>query len=319
MLNLTPRRLYFNEVAPRDGFQIEPRFIPTEDKIRFVDALSQCGLAKIEVSSFTSPKAIPALADAEAVMAGIRRQPGVVYTVLVPNQRGAARALAAGADELNLVMSASETHNLLNLRMTRDNSCAALAGIIAEAKAGARVQVSLSCSFGCPMEGEVPAGTVLDLAQRFAAQGVQGITLCDTTGMAQPAQVQSLVSAFRQRLPGMDLTLHVHNTRGMGLVNALAAMEAGVDNFDASLGGLGGCPYAPGATGNVCTEDLVHMFEAMGFDTGVDLTRLVAVARTLETLVGHPVPGQVAKAGPIGQLHPVPDDFAAIKERAMQS
>jgi hydroxymethylglutaryl-CoA lyase len=318
MLNRTSRRLYFNEVAPRDGFQIEPAFIPTEAKIRFVDALSQCGLAKVEVSSFTSPKAIPALADAEAVMAGIQRVPGVVYTVLVPNQRGAVRALGAKADELNLVMSASETHNLLNLRMTREQSFAQLAEIIQSTGTAARIQISLSCSFGCPMEGEVPAAGVLALAQRFADLGAQGITLCDTTGMAQPLQVQDLCQAFGQRLPAIPLTLHVHNTRGMGLVNALAAAEAGVSSFDASLGGLGGCPYAPGATGNVCTEDLVHMFAAMGHDTGIDLARLLAVAGTLADLVGHAVPGQVLRAGPSSRLHPVPEGFPAIRAKAMQ-
>jgi hydroxymethylglutaryl-CoA lyase len=312
MLNLATRRLYFNDVAARDGFQIEARFIPTADKIRFVDALSQCGLAKVEVTSFTSPKAIPALADAESVMAGIRREPGVVYTVLVPNQRGAARALAARADELNLVLSASETHNLLNLRMTREQSCAQLLEIMAEARTAARLQISLSCSFGCPMEGEVPAEGVLALAQRFVAVGAQGITLCDTTGMAQPFQVFNLCQAFLGRFPEVGLTLHLHNTRGMGLVNALAGAEAGVSSFDASLGGLGGCPYAPGATGNVCTEDLVHMFAAMGFATGVDLPRLLEVARTLGDLVGHEVPGQVLRAGPSGNLHPVPPEVAAL-------
>jgi hydroxymethylglutaryl-CoA lyase len=317
MLTKPGRRLYFNDVAARDGFQIEPRFIPTADKIGFLDQLSQCGLAKIEATSFTSPKAIPALADAEAVMAGIRRQPGVVYTVLVPNQRGAARALGCAADELNLVMSASETHNQLNLRMSREASFEQLAAIIVDTGSAARIQVSLSCSFGCPMEGAVPAEEVLNLALRLVARGAQGITLCDTTGMAQPLQVQELCLGFRHMLAQTPLTLHLHNTRGMALANALAGVEAGVQQFDASLGGLGGCPYAPGATGNACTEDLVHMFQAMGYETGVDLPRLIALARSLEDLLGHGVPGQVLRAGPGSQLHPVPAGHCANRSGAV--
>jgi hydroxymethylglutaryl-CoA lyase len=251
-------------------------------------------------------------------MRGIRRQPGVIYTALVPNLRGAERAIAAGTDELNLVMSASETHNLLNLRMTREQSVARLLEVVALAKpAGVALNVSLSTSFGCPMEGEVPEAVVLSLAERFLASGVAGITLCDTTGMAHPAQVAALCRTFRARFPAAALTLHLHNTRGMGLANALAAVEAGVDRFDASLGGLGGCPYAPGATGNVCTEDLVHMLQAMGHELGVDLARLLAAARSLPALLGHDVPGQVLHAGPSRELHPVPPSLAEIRARAL--
>ena len=312
------KRLFIQEVGPRDGFQIEARFIPTAEKITLIDALSLCGLAKIEVTSFTSPKAIPALADADEVMRGLRRQPGVVYTALVPNLRGAERAIAAGTDELNLVMSASETHNLLNLRMTREQSVARLLEVVALAKpAGVALNVSLSTSFGCPMEGEVPEAVVLGFAERFLASGVAGITLCDTTGMAHPAQVAALCRTFLARFPEAILTLHLHNTRGMGLANALAAVEAGVDRFDASLGGLGGCPYAPGATGNVCTEDLVHMLQAQGYSVGVDLARLLAAARSLPALLGHDVPGQVLHAGPSQELHPVPASLAEIRSRAL--
>ncbi len=311
------QRIHIQEVGPRDGFQIEAHFIPTAEKIALIDELSLCGLAKIEVTSFTSPKAIPALADADEVMCGLRRQPGVVYTALVPNLRGAERALAAGTDELNLVMSASETHNLLNLRMTREQSASRLLEVVALAKgSGTALNVSLSTSFGCPMEGEVPPSVVLGLAERFLAQGVGGITLCDTTGMAHPGQVAALCRAFRASFPQAELTVHLHNTRGMGLANALAAVDAGADRFDASLGGLGGCPYAPGATGNVCTEDLVHMFQAMGFRVDVDLPRLLASARTLSGLLGHDVPGQVLRAGQSLELHPVPASLEEIRARA---
>ena len=308
--------LLIQEVGPRDGFQIES-FIPTAEKIALIDALSLCGLAKIEATSFTSPKAIPALADADEVLRGIRRQPGVVYTALVPNLRGAERALAVGADELNLVMSTSETHNLLNLRMSREQSTNRLLEVVALAQ-GTKValNVSLSTSFGCPMEGAVPEAVVMTYAERFLGAGVRGITLCDTTGMANPLQVRALCQSFLGRFPAAELTLHLHNTRGMGLANALAGVEVGVQRFDASLGGLGGCPYAPGATGNVCTEDLVHMLQAMGYEVAVDLPRLLAAARRLPTLLGHDVPGQVLHAGRSQDLHPVPASLAEIKARA---
>lgn len=307
-------RLYFNEVAPRDGLQSEPRFVPTDDKVALVDVLSACGFAKIEVTSFTSPKAIPMLRDAEEVMGRIRREPGVEYVVLVPNQRGAERAMESRADELNLVMSVSETHNLANLRMTRARSLAALADVVRLVDGRTPINVSLSCCFGCPMEGAVPEDEVLRLAAAFEDLGVRGITVCDTTGMAHPGQVERLGTKLQQRFGHLQLTLHVHNTRGMGLANALAALRVGIVRFDASLGGVGGCPYAPGATGNVCTEDLVHMMQAMGHDTGIDLSRLLAVARSLPLLLDHEVPGQVLRAGPINSLHPVPAMVLAMRE-----
>jgi hydroxymethylglutaryl-CoA lyase len=305
------KRIFFNEVVTRDGFQIEGEFVPTDAKVRLVDALSECGYAKIEVTSFTSPRAIPMLRDAEEVMGRIRRVPGVEYTVLVPNLRGAERAMESRADELNLVMSTSETHNLANLRMPREKSFAALADVIRFVGGRTPVNVSLSTAFGCPMEGEVPQETVLGWAQRFADLGVRGVTICDTTGMAHPAQVARMCEEAQRRFPGLQLTLHFHNTRGMGLANVLAAVQAGIVRFDGSLGGLGGCPYAPGASGNISSEDTLHMLQAMGHDTGIDLDRLLQVARALPEIVGHDVPGQLVKAGPSTQLHPVP---AAVTE-----
>ncbi|HSW19163.1 MAG TPA: hydroxymethylglutaryl-CoA lyase [Ramlibacter sp.] len=299
-------RIYFNEVVTRDGFQMEPQFVPTDDKIALVDALSACGYAKIEVTSFVSPKAIPMLRDADEVMGRIRRAPGVEYTVLVPNLRGAERAMEARADELNLVMSVSELHNLANLRMTREQSFAALSGVVRAVDGRTPINVSLSTSFGCPMGGAVPQEETLGWARRFADLGVRGVTVCDTTGMAHPAQVSAMADALQRALPGLQTTLHFHNTRGMGLANVLAAVQAGIVRFDGSLGGLGGCPYAPGASGNLCSEDAIHMLEEIGFDTGVDLRQLLAVARALPGVVGHEVPGQVAKAGLSSDLHPVP-------------
>jgi hydroxymethylglutaryl-CoA lyase len=303
--------IFFNEVATRDGFQIEPEFIATDAKVQLVDALSPCGYAKIEVTSFTSSKAIPMLRDAEEVMGRIRRMPGVEYTVLVPNLRGAERAMESRADELNLVMSTSETHNLANLRMPREKSFAALAEVIRFVGGRTPINVSLSTAFGCPMEGDVPQEEVLAWARRFADLGVRGLTICDTTGMAHPAQVAGMCDELQRRFPTLQLTLHFHNTRGMGLANLLAAVQSGIVRFDGSLGGLGGCPYAPGASGNICSEDAIHMLDAMGCDTGIDLDRLLQVARALPAIVGHEVPGQVAKAGRSSQLHPVP---AAVHE-----
>ncbi len=308
------KRIFFNEVVTRDGLQIECEFVPTDAKVRLVDALSECGYAKIEVTSFTSPRAIPMLRDAEEVMGRIRRVPGVEYTVLVPNLRGAERALESRADELNLVMSISETHNLANLRMSRERSFAALTEVIRAVDGRTPVNVSLSTSFGCPMEGEVPREEVLAWARRFADLGVRGLTLCDTTGMADPAQVARMCEALQRGFERLQLTLHFHNTRGMGLANVLAAAQAGIVRFDGSLGGLGGCPYAPGASGNISSEDTIHMLQAMGYDTGIDLARLLQVARALPAIVGHDVPGQLVKAGPRTQLHPVPAAVAEMRQ-----
>mgnify|MGYP003703975021 FL=1 len=300
-------RVHIQEVAPRDGFQIEPRWVETADKIAFINAMSRTGVSKIEVSSFVSPKAVPMLRDAEEVFRAIERRPGVVYVALIPNARGAERAFAAKVDEFNFVMSASETHNRANMRMSTDQSLEALRGIMDLAR-GVSVSkhASLATSFGCPFEGAVPLERVLSFVARYLDLGITGITLADTTGMANPRQVAHTVEQFRSRFGDTPLTLHFHNTRGMGLANAVAAYEHGAVRFDAALGGLGGCPFAPGATGNVCTEDLVHMFEEMQVDTGTDLPALLELARRLPALVGHDVPGQVAKAGRTCDLHARP-------------
>ncbi|MEY4316993.1 MAG: Hydroxymethylglutaryl-CoA lyase YngG [Pseudomonadota bacterium] len=308
------QRIYFNEVVTRDGFQMEPTFVPTDTKVALIDALSQSGYAKIEVTSFTSAKAIPMLRDAEEVMGRIQRVAGVEYTVLVPNLRGAERAMDVKPDEFNLVMSTSETHNLSNLRMPRENSFAALRDVIDRFSSQVPINVSLSACFGCPMEGDVPQAEVMHWSQRFADLGVRGLTICDTTGMAQPLQVAAMCEALRKAFPQLQLTLHFHNTRGMGLANVLAAVQSGIDRFDGSLGGLGGCPYAPGASGNICSEDAIHMLDAMGYDTGIDLQRLLPIARQLSSIVGREVPGQVAKSGCITDLHPAPESVAQLKK-----
>jgi len=299
--------LQINEVAPRDGFQSEERFIPTEQKIALIDALTTTGIARIEATSFVSPKAIPNLGDAADVVNAIQRREGVDVTVLVPNLKGAERALACGVDEINLVMSASNAHGRANLRMTPEESLTQFAAIIQAVRgSGVFINASLSTAFGCPFEGQVPEARVFTLIEQQLALGVEGITLCDTTGVANPAQVAALCRQVLERFPGVPFTLHFHNTRGMGLANALAAWQAGITRFDASLGGLGGCPFAPGATGNVCTEDLVHMFEQMGVATGVNLPALLDISTTLPELIGHETPGQVVKAGSADRCYPIP-------------
>jgi hydroxymethylglutaryl-CoA lyase len=304
---MSSKRIYIQEVATRDGFQNEARFVDTDAKVALIDRLSACGYAKIEATSFTSPKAIPALRDAEAVMHRIARREDVVYTVLVPNVRGAERALSCGVDEVNLVMSVSESHNRANLRMSREQSFVQLSDVIrVVGQTDVAINVSLSTALGCPMEGDIEPAQVLGWMQRFADLGVQGVTLCDTTGMAYPSQVGALCRAARERFASLELTLHFHNTRGMALANTLAALAAGIDRFDASLGGLGGCPYAPGATGNVCTEELVHMLELEGYDTGVDLAAVLDASALLPELIGHDVPSQLLKAGRRLDLHAPP-------------
>lgn len=313
----TGQRIYIHDVAMRDGLQIEPIFVPTEQKIHMVNALSKTGLKKIEVTSFTSPKAIPALRDAEDLMKAIDRHPDVTYVALIPNMKGAERALSCAVDELNLVLSASETHNLANTRMTREQSKRIHADIIKAAKGKAAVNISISTAFGCPMEGDVPASEVIALGDWFVEHGATGVTLCDTTGMANPGQVLQICNGLTERWKDIELTLHFHNTRAMGLANALIGLQCGITRFDAALGGLGGCPYAPGATGNVCTEDLVHMFETMGCDTGVNLDALIDCSLMLPGMVGHDCPGQVAKAGKSNRRYPAPDDLEEIRSRAL--
>lgn len=301
------QHLFIHEVVARDGFQIEPQFIPTEKKIGLIDALSRTGLAKIEVTSFVSPKAVPNLRDAEAVMAGIERNPAVKYVVLIANARGAERAVAARVDEVNLVVSVSETHNRANVRRTTTASFDSFAEIMRTLDGtGIAVTGALSTAFGCPFEGEQAPGRVMQFVHRYLDLGVDCVTLADTTGMANPKQVLALVMEVRERWPDLQLALHFHNTRGMGLANVLSGLAA-VQRYEACLGGLGGCPFAPGATGNICTEDLVHMLESMGYATGVDLDGLLAASRRLETMVAHALPGQVVKAGKTGDLHPAPE------------
>ncbi len=315
---ITKPRISLHEVAPRDGLQMEPVFVPTDDKVAWLDHLSGLGYAKIEVTSFVSPTAIAALRDAQELMRRIQRVPGVVYTALVPNVRGAERAIDGHTDEFNLVMSASATHNLSNLRMTQAQSLQGLSKVVRLAQqAGVPVNVSLSCAFGCPMEGPVASEKVLGWVQRFADLGVQGISLCDTTGMADPGQVLALCGAALAQHPGLAFTAHFHDTRGLGGANVFAALQAGITRFDASLGGIGGCPYAPGASGNVATEDVVHLLSCLGHDCGLTLEALMPAVAQLRALLGHDLPSAMGRAGPRWQRHALPADFVQIRDRAL--
>jgi len=308
--------ILLQEVAPRDGLQIEPVFVPTADKIALIDRLSMLGFSRIEVTSFVSPRAVPALADAAEVLTRIRRAPGVLYVALVPNLRGAMDALRAGADELNMVMSASDTHNRANMRMTGDQSFSMFRDIVREVETNKpSLNGTVATAFGCPFEGDQSEEKVLDIVRHYLDLGCDGITLADTTGMADPRQVERLVLKALDLVGANRLTLHFHNTRGLGLANVLAAYSAGARRFDAALGGLGGCPFAPGASGNICTEDTAAMCERMGIPTGLDLPGLLEVSRTLPALIGHDVPGQTAKAGRVQDLHAPPATLQSASKR----
>lgn len=309
----SPLRIHVNDVGVRDGFQIEKNFIATETKIATIDALTATGLAKVEATSFVHPKFVPNMADAETVLKNILRRAGVLIAAITPNIKGMERAVTchrAGGkiDEMNLFMSASETHNFANVKRTTEQSLADFAVMIPMAKAaGIRTNGCISTAFGCPFEGAVAENRVLDFAEKYLALGFDSLTIADTTGMANPTQVKRLMGALVTRFPATEMTLHFHNTRGMGLANVVAGIEAGIRHFDASIAGLGGCPFAPGATGNICTEDLVNMLHDMGYTTGVDLDALLGVAVKIPAIVGHDVAGQVMKAGKTMHLHPIPE------------
>src|SRR5919198_244476 len=294
-----PQSVAIREVGPRDGFQNEPEVIPTDEKVRLIDMLSATGLRRLEVTSFVRPEVIPQLADAEQVLGRIERPDGVSLSVLVPNERGLERALGMRDrfDEVNVFLSASETHNQRNVNRSVEESLVALERTIGAARGeGLRCEGAIAVSFGCPYEGEVPQQRVFGIAQRLAEAGCEEVAFGDTTGMANPRQVRGF---FERADLDAELTAHFHNTRGQGLANVLAALEAGVRSFESSFGELGGCPVPKGATGNVASEDLVSMLHEMGFETGIDLERLVQAARTAQDLLGRPLGSHVLSAGPV--------------------
>jgi hydroxymethylglutaryl-CoA lyase len=284
------------EVAPRDGLQNEEP-IPTDSKVRLIDALGRTGVQRIEAVSFVHPKAIPQMADAGEVWARVAKEPGIRYSALIPNSRGAQRAIDAGFQEIEVVVSASDTHNRRNLNRSTDESLDDITNLIQLIHtAGRTIEVIVATSFGCPFEGDIDPDRVAGIVARVRADGADRIAFGDTTGMATPRRVRDLLSAVRPDL------LHFHNTRGTGLANILTALDLGVTEFDASVGGIGGCPYAPGASGNVATEEVVHMLHDMGIDTGIDLDRLIETAEMAEKLLGRTLPSGVLRAGPRTRL-----------------
>jgi hydroxymethylglutaryl-CoA lyase len=295
-----PEKVTICEVGPRDGLQNEQVNVPTAGKIRLIEALAKTGLRRMEATSFVSPKWIPNLADAEGVLAGVRRGEGVTYAALAPNLKGLERAVASTVDEIVIFMSASESHNQKNINKSIAQALDTYREVVAQAKqAGLQLKAALSTCFGCPYEGDVDPAVVVRISEALIALGVDEVGISDTTGMANPRQVYALVSRVAERIPLEKLSLHFHDTRGIGLANVLAGLQAGVTIYDGSVGGLGGCPYAKGASGNIATEDLVHMLHEMGIETGVNLDELIECARLAQGLVGRPLDARVSKVGPV--------------------
>jgi hydroxymethylglutaryl-CoA lyase len=297
-----PAAVRIREVGPRDGFQNEPEVLATANKVRLIDMLARTGLRRLEATSFVRPDVIPQLADAEEVLDAISVPDDVALSVLIPNERGLERALEHRArfQEVNCFLSASETHNRKNVNRSIAESLDGLERVLGRAReAGLRCEGVISVSFGCPYEGHVPPARVFEIAGRLAAAGAEEVGFGDTTGMANPKQVREFFAAAREALPGVELTAHFHNTRGQGLANVVAALEAGVDSFESSFGELGGCPVPPGATGNIATEDLVSMLDEMGIETGISLERLIEAARSAQDVLGRPLGSHVLTAGPV--------------------
>jgi len=292
------RTIEIVEVGPRDGLQSEPGVMPTAAKIEFIERLIDAGLRRLEVTSFVNPKKVPQMADAEQVLAGLNKRADVRYVGLVLNRKGFERAVAAGCNEIGMAVVASDTFNRRNQGVGTDESIAAWLEIAKEAHAaGVRPQVTVSAAFGCPFEGEIAVDRVIDVAKRVAEGDPYEVAFADTIGVGVPSQVTEIVTRAREALPGVRLRAHFHNTRNTGLANAYAAVEAGVSALDSSAGGIGGCPFAPAATGNIPTEDLVYMLQRMGVSTGIDLDKLLATGEWLQQTLGRSVPGMLLKAG----------------------
>lgn len=308
-----PSRIDITEVGLRDGIQNEAAFVPTDTKIRLLDALIDAGVRRFEATSFVSPRAVPQLKDAAEVLARVKRRPGVILGVLAPNRKGVERALAAEADEIAVFLSVSESHNLKNLNRTVDRSLDDVRESAALVKgSGILLKGAIATAFGCPFEGDVSLDRIEQIAEVFAASGFDSLTLGDTTGMATPPVVRATVERLQAALPELKLNLHFHNTRGIGLVNLMEGLALGVTSYESSLAGIGGCPFAPGATGNICTEDTVHLMQQLGIETGIDLEKLSAVAREMEQVLGRPLPGQVMRAGPRLRLYGLEEQAAAV-------
>ena len=293
------KKVKITEVGPRDGFQSEKTILKTEDKIDIINNLIESGFPRIEVSSFVSPKAIPQLADAEIILNKVKRNQNTTLAALVPNTRGALRAVEAKLDEIVVFLSASESHNKKNVNRSVQESLLGFKEIADIAgKNNIPIQGDIATAFGCPFEGNVSSKKLADISKEYKLMGFKGVTLGDTTGMATPPVVTDAINAIRDNVPDFEITLHFHNTRGVGLANVMTGLNLGISDYESCFGGMGGCPFAPNATGNICSEDLIYLLHEMGIETGIDLDQLIIIAKKVETLVGHRLPGQVMRAGP---------------------
>ncbi|WP_142826905.1 hydroxymethylglutaryl-CoA lyase [Planococcus soli] len=303
-----PKSIKINEVVLRDGLQLEDKVLTIDEKKTLFDLLVKANIGTLEFGSFVHPKLVPQMANSGELFELISPTSGELKLIaLIPNLKGAKNAQEKGVKKVNFVFSASDTHNQQNVQKTTEESLVELKEIVDYCEEHAMVlSVSIATTFGCPFEGEVKKERIHWILEQLAPLHIEIITLADTTGMANPQQVYDLISELKNKFPEQSFNLHFHNTRGMGLANMLGAIEAGITSFDASLGGLGGCPFAPGATGNICTEDVVHMLHSMGIDTGLSLERLIEASQKLQQLVEHATPGYVLKAGPYDRKYPVP-------------
>ena len=293
------KEVKITEVGPRDGFQSEKNILKTEDKIDVINNLIEAGFPRIEVSSFVSPKAIPQLADAEIILNKVKRNQNTTLAALVPNTRGALRAVEAKLDEIVVFLSASESHNKKNVNRSVQESLIGFKEIADIAgKNNIPIQGDIATAFGCPFEGNVSSKKLVDISKEYKLMGFKGVTLGDTTGMATPPVVTNAINAIRDNVPDFEITLHFHNTRGVGLANVMTGLNLGISDYESCFGGMGGCPFAPNATGNICSEDLIYLLHEMGIETGIDLDQLIKIAKKVESLVGHRLPGQVMRAGP---------------------
>lgn len=308
-----PSRVHILEVGPRDGFQAEKQWIPTEKKIEIINALSRTGLPEIQVTSFVHPKAIPQLADADEVFGGINRMAGVGYRALVPNMRGLQRAIAHRPAKVHFMASVTESHSKANGNRTVDETLRDMEGMVPVARdAGVGIQGGMACTFGCPFEGRPPLQQLERIVYRYLEMGITDIGLSDTIGVANPRQMYDVCAHMLDSFPQVGWSLHLHNTRDMALANVVAALQAGIASFDGAVGGLGGCPYAPGATGNVATEDMVNMLHEMGIETGIDLDALLAVARSLQEVIPHRLDSAMVRAGRGADLKCAPGEQQKI-------
>jgi len=299
-----PPRVTIVEVGPRDGFQIEPDFIPTEFKVEVVDAIARAGIRKIETSSFVSPRVVPQLADAAELFGAIERRPGTRYTALVPNLRGVERAIEAGADGVRLVVTTTETYNKKNVGMTVEQSLGVCRQIMERVEnEPITVEAVIALAFGCPFEGPVSEDRVAELANKFVGMGIRELSIADSVGLGNPAQISKTMARLKSELDDIDLSLHLHDTRGLGLANAVAAMQVGIDTFDASIGGLGGCPVLSNGAGNIATEDLANLCAEMGIETGIDISAIQDISLKMQNYLGRQLPSKILMAGTPDQLY----------------